>query len=39
MTVTSVTFNAVTNAIDVEYSNGGGVSIPLPAGLISWPGL
>ena len=28
----------MTNAIDVEYSNGGGVAIPLPGGLISWPG-
>ncbi len=39
VTVTSVTFNAMTNAIDVEYSNGAGVAIPLPAGLITWPGV
>ncbi len=39
VTVTSVTYNPMTNAIDVEYSNGAGVAIPLPAGLITWPGL
>ena len=39
VSVISVTYNPTTNAIDVEYSNGAGVSIPLPGGLISWPGL